>query len=288
MECLCDSFKPFITHAVHRLRHFSRELRYSIEKLLQNKRVAQLKEAKQQAQAAQLAKTAFLRNMEHDFRTPFSGIYSLANLLYQQEDDPRKKEFLGHIAQSAGVLLEQHNAILDLARADAGLVPSYQKPFNLHRLLEKLMAVEMPAAKEKLLTFSVHCAPEVPAELVGDEARLFYILINVVGNAIKFTPQGYIKVAVTLVTEKQSGEIVLCFQVEDSGIGMLPAQQHLIFDAFYRLTPSNQGFYKGLGVGLHVVKRLVEEMRGSVTVSSALNAGTTFTCTLTFKKVIAN
>ncbi len=245
---------------------------------------ASLKEAKEQAETANQLKTEFIRNMEHDIRTPFAGIWSLAHMLCEQEDDPGKQGLLRVIANSAKTLLDYCNSILDFSKLEAGNSPLLEKKFNLPQLVDEATSIELPAIKAKQLQFQLEYDSTLPKVLIGDPYRLKRILINLLSNAIKFTNEGYIKLRVKLlknITPRRS--VIIRLIIEDSGIGMEKEKQNLIYEKFVRLTSSNQGMYRGLGLGLKVVKQFMDEMGGDIELDSVVNRGTMFMCTLPFK-----
>ncbi len=244
---------------------------------------ASLKEAKEQAEKANQLKSEFIRNMEHDIRTPFGGIWGLANILYEREIDQTKKELLSDIANSAKELLDYCNSILDFSKVEAGTLPILEKKFNLRELINGVAIIEKPAITIKNLQFQLEYDSALPNILLGDPYRLKRILINLISNSVKFTNNGYINFKVKLVKKIDSRYVIIRFIVEDSGIGMQQEKQDLIYEKFVRLTSSNQGLYKGLGLGLRVVKQFMDEMSGDIELDSTLGKGTVFTCTIPFK-----
>jgi two-component system aerobic respiration control sensor histidine kinase ArcB len=244
---------------------------------------ASLKEAKEQAETADRLKSEFIRNMEHDIRTPFGGIWGLANILYEQEQDQIKKGLLGDIASSAKELLDYCNSILDFSKVEAGNLPVLEKKFNLNELVNRILVIEKPAITVKNLQFQLEYEAGLPKVLMGDPYRLKRILINLLSNSVKFTDNGYINLKIKLIKQTNSRHMVIRFIVEDSGIGMPKEKQDLIYEKFVRLNSSNQGIYKGLGLGLRVVKQFMEEIGGDLELNSTLGKGSTFICTIPFK-----
>lgn len=244
---------------------------------------ASLKEAKEQAEKANQLKSEFIRNMEHDIRTPFGGIWGLANILFEREIDQTKKELLSDIANSAKELLDYCNSILDFSKVESGTLPILEKKFNLRELINGVTIIEKPAITIKNLRFQLEYDSDLPSILLGDPYRLKRILINLISNSVKFTNNGYINFKVKLVKKTDNRYVIIRFIVEDSGIGMQQEKQDLIYEKFVRLTSSNQGLYKGLGLGLRVVKQFMNEMSGDIELNSTLGKGTVFTCTIPFK-----
>lgn len=233
------------------------------------------------------AKTEFMRNMEHDIRTPFSGICTLANGLYEQEQDPEKKDYLFMVAQSANELLEYCNNIVDFSRLESGVLPAIHKKFAIHALLESIVKMELPAAQAKGLALTLVSDPAIPAILLGDPYRLQRILINLMGNAIKFTAKGFIKITSQLICH-EAKDVIIRISVADTGMGIPADKIDSVYERFLRLNPSNQGRYKGSGLGLAIVKQLIEEMDGEIDIKSHEQQGTTFICTLVFKQPLVD
>lgn len=247
----------------------------------------ELRQAKEKAEQATAIKMEFIRNMEHDIRTPFNGVWRLAEILWQQENDVTKKELLGDITLCAKELLDYCNGILDFSKVEAGTLAVLAKKFELKELLENIIKIEMPAAKIKNIGFSFDFDSSLPKFLIGDNYRLLRVLLNLTSNAIKFTHEGHVILSVKKVKLEEQ-KIILNFIVEDTGIGIPQDKQDFIYEKFSRLNPSNKGIYKGLGLGLRVVKQFIEEMEGEIEVKSSPSKGTTFICTLPFKLSLSN
>ena len=218
---------------------------------------AELRIAKEKAEEANRLKMEFIQNMEHDIRTPFSGIFGLASTLLRREQDEKKKEYLSYITQSAKELLDYCNGILDFSKIEFG-EPIVSKRFNLTEAIERVTNMELAAAKNKNLSLTYELI-DTPKYLLGDEHRLIRILVNLLSNAIKFTEQGQVKLTVKGY-EQNPKKIILKFTVEDTGIGIHPDKQKIIGQKFVRLLPSNKGIYKGLGLGLPVVKQYINDL----------------------------
>lgn len=249
------------------------------QKLLEKKLIRE----KEKAEALSQAKTEFLRNMEHDIRTPFSGIYSMTEILARQETNAEKKELLQIITQSAKELLDYCNGIVDFARLESGKWPILIKKFNFKNLLDSVITMESPPAKVKGLQLITNYHADVPQILIGDEYRVERILINLMSNAIKFTKNGFVKASVNIVKKDVKKNIILKISIQDTGIGIPKDKYVYIFGKFNRLTPSNKSPYVGSGLGLSIVKQLVEELKGKIDLISSQGKGTTFTCVIPFK-----
>lgn len=243
-----------------------------------------LRIAKEKAEKADRMKLEFIYNMEHDIRTPFNGVWMLAQLLSEAEEDEEKKESLTMIAESGKELLDYCNGILDFSKLESGILPIIEKKFDFEQLLQKIEKIEKPALKNKALAFNVDYDSRLPKYLIGDTYRLSRILINLMSNAIKFTEKGRVtlKVALAKLDSDQNRAIVnVC--VEDTGIGIPLEHQDLIYEKFSRLTRANTGKYKGLGLGLCAVKKFMAELAGELELESEVGKGSAFTCIIPFK-----
>lgn len=245
---------------------------------------AALKAANEKSELSNKAKSSFIENMEHDIRTPFNGVWGFANILAERENDPEKKEFLESIATCAKELLDYCDSVLDFSRIEHGITPVFEKSFNVRELVNSVMKIESIAAKHKNLSFSINQSSKLPNIVIGDPYRLKRILLNLVSNAIKFTNKGGIKISVTKEGKKpQTRLCILKFVIEDTGIGIPESKQSVIYEKFTRGTPSNQGIYKGQGLGLRIVKQFISELEGDIHLDSETNKGTVFTFLLPFK-----
>jgi len=248
----------------------------------QKKTQRELIKAKEEAESANALKSEFIHNMEHDIRTPFAGILGMTSILERLETDITKKQMMKDIFFCAQELLDYSCGILDFSRIEAGALPVLANKFDLRALIQSIVAIEKPPAQMKGLEYVIECNQNVPNFLIGDEYRLKRILINLLSNAIKFTLKGYVKLNVESAKTFQNN-ILLRFIVEDSGIGIEKETLNLIYEKFFRGAPSNQGVYKGQGLGLRIVKKFVEEMNGEIEIKSSLGKGSRFTCTFLFQ-----
>lgn len=243
-----------------------------------------LEEAKEHAEWLNNMKMQFIRNMEHDFRTPFSGILGLSELLREGETDATKKEYLDDIIVCINELMEYCTQILYYSEIEAGSFGLQDKKFDLIELIDKVVSVERPAIKNKNLMLLVDLDKNLPKLLRGDNRRIYQILINLISNAVKFTHEGHVKLIVRLLDkDPKNKHIIICFTIEDTGIGIPSDKINLLYEKFNRLTPSNKGFYKGMGLGLKIVKQFVEEMNGEIDIESQEGEGTRFHCTFPLK-----
>lgn len=241
-----------------------------------------LRSAKERAELADKLKMDFIHNMEHDIRTPFWGLLGFTKNLEKDERDPERKKLLADCARGAEELFNYCNTMLDFSKSLEGAHPVLAKKFDIRELVNKVIALEMPAAKVKIINLESETKPDIPVILKGDPLRVHCILMNLIGNAIKFTEKGEVKVSILLI-KKEDKHVLLQFVVQDTGMGIAPEVQNYIFEKFTRGTPSNQGIYKGLGLGLYLVKKYIEDMQGEIDVKSEIGKGAIFTCTIPFE-----
>jgi two-component system, sensor histidine kinase RpfC len=241
----------------------------------------QLHAAVQRANEASLAKSSFLANMSHELRTPLNGVIGVADLLGETPLNKEQKELSQIIRASANTLLELIDNVLDISRIEAGRVVSVIEDFDLHRLVNGTAAMMEPMAQAKGLTLATHISPQTPFHLHGDARHLRQILINLIGNAIKFTDHGRVEVTVSPATPSQPQR--LRFEVTDTGIGISEAAQARIFDSFTQADPSVTRRFGGSGLGTTIAKQLVETLGGQVGLHSIEGKGTTVWFELPFE-----
>lgn len=237
--------------------------------------------ASEKAQEASRLKSEFLANMSHEIRTPLNGIIGMTNLLQNTEQSEEQLEFTHIIKSSGNVLLNIINDILDFSKIEAGRLELEIIDFNLRYVVEEAVEIFAQKAHEKKLELISFVYPEIPASVKGDPARLRQILINLIGNALKFTTSGEIVVNAKL--EKLTDEKVhVYFCVTDSGIGIDKAARERLFQPFTQADGSTTRKYGGTGLGLSISKKLVEMMDGNIGVESEFNKGSTFFFTAAF------
>lgn len=240
-----------------------------------------LEEARCAADAANRAKNEFLANMSHEVRTPLNGIMGLSQLLRTTMLSQEQSDYLDMLDSSSRNLLLLINDILDISRIEAGSLRLEETPFSTESLLQEVHSIYEKVAEGKGITLQCIITGRLPQALLGDPLRLKQVLINLIGNAIKFTSHGGVTLTVRCAGE-DNGQVRLAFVVEDSGIGMSAETLQKVFSPFTQADSSTARIHGGSGLGLAICRRLTELMQGSITVNSSLGHGSCFTVELPF------
>ncbi len=287
--------KPFqVEEVLARVEHqltirlLSIEVRDRNQKLEQE--IQERRKAEKAAAAASQAKSEFLANMSHELRTPLNAILGFTQVMSRDiKITPEQREYLGIINRSGEHLLDLINDILDLSKIESGIISLYESSFDLYRLLDNLEEMFQIKAEQKKINLVFVVAPNVPQTIKTDAKKLRVCLINLLGNAIKFTEQGTITLRVNLATKPLTDQNPsdtdssslsafpprLRFEVEDTGAGISPAEIDHLFDAFVQ-TETGQKMAEGTGLGLTITRKFVQLMGGTITVSSVVGKGTIF------------
>jgi signal transduction histidine kinase/BarA-like signal transduction histidine kinase len=235
-------------------------------------------------EAANRAKSEFLANMSHEIRTPMNGVIGMAELLKDTELTNSQREYLNMLKTSADNLMSIINDILDISKIESGKLVFEHVDFNLRSTIAEIIKIHNVKAQERGFDLIYNVSPDVPNIILGDPSRLRQVLINLIGNAIKFTENGEIVVSVE-VESRSEDKVFLHFTVSDTGIGIPEDKKKLIFDTFTQADSSTTREYGGTGLGLSICSRLLQMMKGKIWVESEVGQGSTFHFTAKFGRV---
>jgi PAS domain S-box-containing protein len=240
-----------------------------------------LMEAKRSAEAANQSKTEFLTNISHELRTPLNGILGMLQLTRETRLKPEQADYIDTAISSSKVLLNVINDILNIAQIEAGRLALHKHPFSTSEVLETIYRFFRHTTEAKGVELSMDIEPGFPKTLVGDEVRIRQILFNLVGNSVKFTDQGHIRVhAGILPVSPRQGTVMVLLVIKDTGIGIPSEKIDYVFESFTQVDGTYTRQYQGTGLGLGIVRSLVRSMNGTITVDSEAGMGTTMYVTL--------
>ena len=294
---LLQALEQFREHAIERqrleqtlLQHqqqleqqvATRTAELSRSKELLEREVEQHAAARREAEEAHRAKNEFLGSLSHELRTPLSGVSGSVQLLRDTGLDARQREYVDMIAYANTTLLETLEDMLGFSRLEAGKLSVQPEPFSLSEVIDDMLALQSVSAQAKGLALVRDIAQDVPDRVVGDRRKLNQILLNTIGNAIKFTDEGEVMVSLSQVLEPETGRLRLRFAVSDTGIGIPASQQQAVFMPFVQVEDTARRRHGGTGLGLTICQRLVELMGGSMQLQSTLGEGTTVSFELPF------
>ncbi|MDZ5459653.1 ATP-binding protein [Azohydromonas lata] len=245
---------------------------------LVRERTEELQQSMLQTEQAARARTEFLSNMSHEIRTPLNAVLGVSQIALRDHRSAPARHWLRQIHESGHLLLMLVNDILDMAKIDAGRLELEARPVRLSAVIQRAMRLTSHRAHQQQLEFGVQCAPDLPAAILADETRLTQVLVNLLGNAIKFTERGSVHMTVSRLPAGQW----LLFAIEDTGIGMSPQQLQQLYKPFVQADASTTRRFGGTGLGLSIAKRIVDLMRGSIDVSSQSGRGSCFTLRIPF------
>ena len=251
-----------------------------------NETMAQLEEARDKAQKANLSKSRFLANMSHEIRTPVNAIVGLNELIIRESEDENVRSYANDVQLASNSLLSIINDILDISRIESGKMEIVEAQYDVGVMVDETCKLMIQRAKAKKLEFSVICENTVPKYLIGDEVRIRQVFINLMTNAIKYTKEGSVIVRVKWQEDAENEEMIkLLLSVEDTGVGIAKENHDSLFSSYERFDEEKNKGIEGTGLGLSISKQLVELMHGEIGVYSELDKGSLFYVELPQRKV---
>ena len=254
----------------------------------QKRLLEEARAAKQTAENANNAKSQFLSNMSHELRTPMNGILGTIQLVlngYAEPLEPRQRDFLTKAYTAGKSLLRVLNDLLDMSKIEAGTLSIEQENMSLHQCIQEAVELFAEMALEKEISLTCSIADDVPQQVIGDFVRLRQVLINLIGNAIKFTEQGRVAVEVATLPVILEKGVQILFTISDTGIGIAPEYKNLLFQPLRQLDESHTRRYGGTGSGLSISEKIIQMMGGTLHLESSEGKGSSFYISLPFKSV---
>lgn len=289
--------KPFIPHILRSKIHsfvgmFMAQKRLEAQKMMLHQKTEelermnhQLEVAKDEAERAAQVRSQFLAMISHEIRTPMNGVLGMVDLLMDSELSEEQRNYCEMIYKSASTLIQTLNSILDFSKMESGKIELEEYPFDPYELVQDVVQLLAPETGKSLLHVKIEFDERVPACVIGDVTKLRQVFMNLIGNAVKFTKEGYIYVRARMLNEGKNGEhCVIEFEVEDTGIGIAEEKMALLFQPFSQLDSSMNRRYGGTGLGLAISKSIIKTMGGEINAFS-LESGALFRFHVTLKTV---